>query len=95
MEEVQRQQERLKQELKTMLPIQRMQKGHDSKSLKQQYNSLKEREESLATRLEPLQVAATILSQVLTDKRTALASIIEETKADLKETMSEKMVVEL
>ena len=41
--------------MKTMSQIQRMQKDRDSKALKQQLDNLKEREEILAARLEPLQ----------------------------------------
>jgi len=89
MEEVQRKQERLKQELKTMSPIHRMQKDRDSKTLKQQYNNLKEREERLASKIEPLQDAMTILCQVLTDKKMTLASVILEKKTKLKKPLSE------
>lgn len=95
MEDVQRQQEKLKMEMKTMSLIQRMQKDWDTKALKQLFSSLKERESSLAVRLDPLQEAATILSQVLTKKKDALTTFIEEIKAKWGGPLSEQMVAKL
>jgi len=65
MDEVQRQQELLKQAMKIMSPIEKMQKDRDKKILNKQFNSLNEKEESLATRLEPLKEVSTILAQVV------------------------------
>lgn len=78
-----------------MSPIQRIQKDRDNKMPKQQFNSLKEKEESMVAWLEPLQEAATILSQVLTDRKLELTSIIKETEAKMEEPLSEHMIVEV
>jgi len=48
--------------LKTMSMIQKMQKGRDTKRLKQQIICLKETEERLAAKLYPLQEDAMALS---------------------------------
>jgi len=49
----------------------------------------------MATRLEPLKEAASILSQVLTDRKEELTSAIKETEAKMEEPLSEKMTMEV
>jgi len=62
--------------MKMMSMMEKMQKDRDSKELKQQYNNLKEKEERMATRLEPLQEAATILAQVIEKKKKELTVLL-------------------
>lgn len=95
MEEVQRQHERLKLTLKALIPIEKMQRDQDSKVLKKQYNSLKEKEESLAVRLDPLQEAAMNLTQVMEGKKRELTMILKEKKAKIEEPMSGQRVEEV
>lgn len=63
--------------MKVLSPIQRMQKDREIKSLKQHFNRLKEKEEGLVAGLVPLKEEASILSQVLTDNKEELASVIQ------------------
>jgi len=48
-----------------MLSIQKMQKDRDTKRLKHQLSGLKETEERLTDKLEPLQEEAMVLSQTI------------------------------
>ena len=54
LEEVQRWQEQLKQEMKLMSPLEQMQKAKDSNTLRQQCDNLKEKDENMAVQIEPL-----------------------------------------
>jgi len=60
-----------------------MHKERDSKVLKQQFNNLREKEENVVARLEPLQEAATILTQVMEGKKGELTTMLKATKVKL------------
>ena len=81
--------------MKVLSPIQRIQKDRDNKALKQQFNSLKEKEESLAPQLEPLKEAASVLSQILSYKKEELTVAINDIEAKLEDPLSEQVTMEV
>jgi len=82
----------MKQLVSALSHFEKIQKDWDIKALKQKYNSQKEKEESMAGRLESLKEAATILAQVVGDKKKALTTLLEETKIKVEEPVSSQLV---
>lgn len=95
LEEIQRKQEQLKQTMSNMSPFEKMQKDSDGKLLKQQFDSMKKKDENMATRIKPLQEATTILAQVIGKKQGELTTFLKETKVKLEEPVSVQLVEEL
>lgn len=64
-------------DIKTMSLIQKMQKDHDKKKLKQQMSNMKEAKERLTTKLDPIQEVAMDLSHTITNKKEELTTLVE------------------
>jgi len=56
---------------------------------------LKEKEESLVKRLEPLQESATILTQVVEKKKEKVVELLKVAEGKLEEPLSEQLVEEM
>lgn len=95
MDAVQRQQDQLKQLVSTMSPFEKIQKDHDIKALKKKYNNLKQDEEQMVERLDPLHEPSAILSQVIEDKKKELIAMLEEMKVKIEELVSGQLVEEV
>lgn len=64
--------------MKTLSPIENMQKDRDSRKLKEQLSGLKEVEMKLTEKLEPLQDEVMAISQTISSKMEGLNAFLEK-----------------
>jgi len=74
----------LKLALKGLTPKERMHKDKEIRELRQQFNSLKAKEETMMARLDPLQEAVMIVTQVVEKNKAKIVEWLEVEEGQLK-----------